>query len=167
MIRPEFAQTMARYNRWQNTSIFREADTLGDAARRLPRGAFFSSIHGTLNHLLWADQIWLHRFAGTPKPAGGIAESDRLFGGWDDLKAARLHVDARIQAWADGLDQAWLDGQMTWFSGAKGREISKPRWILVTHLFNHQTHHRGQAHAMLTAAGARPDATDLAFMPDE
>ncbi len=158
---------MARYNRWQNTSSYREADKLGDDARRLPRGAFFSSIHGTLNHLMWADSRWMHRFAAMPNPARGIAESDQMFGVWDELKAARLELDETIQSWADRLDQTWIEGVMTWASGAVGSQMTKPRWLLVTHFFNHQAHHRGQVHAMLTAAGAKPDATDLPFMPDD
>jgi uncharacterized damage-inducible protein DinB len=166
MIGVEHVRTMARYNAWQNSSLYREASALGEQARRQERGAFFSSIHGTLSHLLWGDQVWMHRFAGTPKPAGGIAGSAALIGAWDDLVEARAAFDTVIGHWADGLDQSWLDGAMTWFSGAQGRELSKPRWLLVTHFFNHQTHHRGQVHAMLTAAGGKPDDTDLAFMPE-
>ena len=158
---------MARYNRWQNQSLYREAETIGDIERRMPRGAFFSSIHGTLNHLMWADGRWMHRFADMPNPACGIAESDQLFGVWKELKAARVDLDESIQSWANRLDQAWIEGDMTWVLGAVGSQITKPRWLLVTHFFNHQAHHRGQVHAMLTAAGAKPDATDLPFMPDE
>ncbi len=165
MIGVDHVRTMARYNAWQNSSLYREASALGEQARREARGAFFSSIHGTLSHLLWGDQIWMHRFAGTPKPPGGIAGSDTFIDAWDDLAQARSAFDMVITQWAESLDQQWLDGTMTWFSGAQGRELSKPRWLLVTHFFNHQTHHRGQVHAMLTAAGGKPDDTDLAFMP--
>ncbi len=166
MIGVQHVRTLARYNAWQNRSLYREASALGEQARRQDRGAFFSSIHGTLSHLLWGDQVWMHRFAGTPKPVGGIAESAAFIGAWNDLAEARAASDAKITQWADGLEQGWLDGPMTWFSRAQGRELSKPRWLLVTHFFNHQTHHRGQVHAMLTAAGGQPDDTDLAFMPD-
>jgi uncharacterized damage-inducible protein DinB len=164
MITPGYVRTMADYNRWQNGSLYGAAASLTDAQRKEPRGAFFGSIHATLNHLLWGDQIWMSRFAGTPKPkAAGIPDSVGMFESWDDLVRERQAFDAVIVAWAERLDAGWLDGDMTWFSGAAGREVTKPRWLLVTHMFNHQTHHRGQVHCMLTQAGAKPGATDLPF----
>lgn len=166
MIDPAYVRTLARYNAWQNDNLYGAAAGLDDAARRQPRGAFFGSIHGTLCHLLWADRIWLHRFAGTPKPAGGIKESHLLVEGWDDLVAARRDLDAAIAGWAADLSADWLAADLTWFSGAVGREMRKPAWFLVTHMLNHQTHHRGQVHAMLTAAGARPGDTDLMLVED-
>jgi uncharacterized damage-inducible protein DinB len=72
---------------------------------------------------------------------------------------------AQILAWAHAVDAAWFDGDLTWFSGGLGRDVTKPKQLLVLQLFNHQTHHRGQIHAMLTAAGAKPDDTDIAIMP--
>lgn len=161
MIGTAYVRTMARYNAWQNQSLYTAAATLDDAARRQDRGAFFQSIHGTLCHLLWADRMWLSRFAGTPKPAVRIHESAGLVTGWDDLVVERQAFDATLTDWADTLSQDWLSGELTWFSGATQREMSKPIGLLVTHMFNHQTHHRGQVHAMLTAAGAKPEDTDL------
>ncbi len=158
---------MARYATWQNAAQLEAADGLDDAARRAPRGLFFGSIMGTMNHLLWADQIWLHRFAGTGLPrVASIAESPGLCADWASLRRERRHVDAVIRDWAESLDPAWLAGTLTWFSGAAGRDVSRPRTLLVVHLFNHQTHHRGQIHAALTAAGCRTAATDLPFMPE-
>ena len=75
MIDRQFVERMARYNRWQNRNLYDSADRLSDEERARERGAFFGSIHGTLDHLLWGDRIWMHRFAGTQKPAGGIKES--------------------------------------------------------------------------------------------
>lgn len=168
MITVDHVRTMARYNAWQNRSIFAAAGGLDDAARRAERGAFFGSIHKTLCHLLWGDQIWLSRFAGTPPPAvPDIPRSVELCAEWAELATERQRCDAMIGAWAAALDPAWLVGDLTWYSGAAGREVSKGRALLVVHLFNHQTHHRGQVHAMLTAAGARPGPTDLPFMPDD
>ncbi len=161
MISTAYIRTMARYNRWQNQSIFGAADTLTDAARREDRGAFFKSIEGTLNHLLWGDMMWLHRFAATPRPSGGIAGSASRIPDWDQLKAERKAVDEAILIWSEGLEEGWLAGNLTWISSAASREFTKPNWLLVAHFFNHQTHHRGQAHALLTAAGAKPDDTDL------
>ena len=166
MIDAAYARRMARYNRWQNENLYGTADRLSDEARRQERGAFFGSIHATLSHLLWGDGMWMSRFADVPRPSGGIPESVSLYPDWDALKAERAKMDAIILAWADRLDDGWLAGDLTWFSGAVKREVSKPRWELVTHFFNHQTHHRGQVHAMLTAAGCKPGDTDLFIMPE-
>lgn len=167
MITPAYVRTMARYNRWQNRSIYSAADTLSDAQRRENRGAFFGSLQGTLSHLYWGDAMWLHRFAGTPKPTGGIKDSPGCRPDWAVLAADRVALDAAILGWADALDPAWLAGETRWFSGALGRDMAKANTLLVTHFFNHQTHHRGQAHALLTGLGAKPDDTDLALQPDE
>ena len=164
MIDAAYVQRMARYNRWQNESLYGVADALSDAERRQERGAFFGSVHKTLSHLLWADHIWMSRFTDVPAPQGGIAGSVALFPDWDILKRERVAFDDTIEHWADGLDASALAGDHTWFSGAAQREITKPKWLLVTHMFNHQTHHRGQVHCMLTQAGGKPQATDLAFM---
>jgi uncharacterized damage-inducible protein DinB len=161
VISADHVRLMARYNQWQNTSIYKAADSLSDEARRAARGAFFGSIHGTLSHLMWGDKIWMHRFESWPKPEGGIADSASLFSDWAELKAERVRMDAAILAWTQDVSESWLAESLSWFSGALGREISRDRWHLVAHMFNHQTHHRGQVHAMLTAAGAKPEDTDL------
>jgi uncharacterized damage-inducible protein DinB len=165
MIDVAYVQRMAHYNRWQNQNLYGIADTLADTERRRERGAFFGSIHATLNHLLWADRIWMSRLAGTPRPEGGIPESVSLYDNWDDLKRERTAFDAVMLDWADRLDEAALAGELVWFSGAAKAERRKSRWVLVTHMFNHQTHHRGQVHCMLTQAGGRPGATDFSLMP--
>jgi uncharacterized damage-inducible protein DinB len=167
MIGTGYIKRMARYNRWQNENLYSAADRLPDEARRQDRGAFFGSIHGTLNHLLWADELWMSRFCASPRPPGGIPESTSLRADWDELKRDRADFDRRIIAWADDLDGEWLSGDHTYYSGAAKRDIVKPRWVLVTHYFNHQTHHRGQVHCMLTQAGVRPGDTDLPFMKDQ
>jgi uncharacterized damage-inducible protein DinB len=166
MIDRAYVQRMARYNRWQNENLYGVADRLSVEERRRGRGAFFGSIEQTLNHLLWGDRVWMNRFAGTPKPKGGIAESVALCGDWEELKSERAAFDRTIIDWADAVAPEWLAADQTYFSGAIGREVTKPRWVLVTHMFNHQTHHRGQVHCMLTQAGGRPSDTDLPFMPE-
>lgn len=167
MIDKTFVTMMARYNAWQNDSLYRAAEGLDDAARRQDRGAFFGSIHGTLCHLLWADRMWLSRFAGTPKPAVPGSESARMIEAWPELVAERRVTDSLIGDWAAGLAPEWLAGDLTWTSGLSRRELTRPKALLVMHFFNHQTHHRGQVHAMLTAAGARPDDTDLMLLGRE
>lgn len=162
MIDVEFVRTMARYGAWQNESLAEAADGLTDEARRLDRGGFFGSISGTLNHLLWGDRIWMSRFAGTDGPSSAsIAASVGETEDWSAYRVARTEMDTAIEAWAGALDPAWLIGDLEWFSGAAQRDVRKPKAVLVMHFFNHATHHRGQVHAMLTAAGATPDDTDL------
>lgn len=167
MITPAYVQTMARYNAWQNRSLYGAADTLTDAQRRENRGAFFGSIHVTLAHILIGDQLWMYRLAGTAKPVVmSIADSLKAFPEWDGLKRERVAFDEQIARWADALEPSAFAGDLTWYSYAAGRESSKPRWLLVTHMFNHQTHHRGQVHCMLTGFGCKPDDTDIPFMPE-
>lgn len=163
MITVEYVRAMARYNSWQNENIYGAADALTDMQRKEQRGAFFGSIHGTLNHLLWGDQMWMSRFAGTTKPKVSIAGSKDMYASWDELKRERLAFDQVITDWAGKLEPVWLEGDLTWFSGNAGREVTKPKWLVTTHMFNHQTHHRGQVHCMLTQCGAKPGATDLPF----
>jgi uncharacterized damage-inducible protein DinB len=164
MISPQFAQMMARYNQWQNRSLYAAADGLSDAERRLDRGAFFKSIHATLNHILWADAVWMSRVAQAPRPDVAISESGRFLDAWDALKREREAMDERLIAWVNGLDDAWLAQDLCWVPATRPTEMTRPRWQVVAHMFNHQTHHRGQAHAMLTAAGARPEPTDLVLL---
>ncbi len=164
MISTEHAQTMARYNQWQNRSLYVAAETIGDAERRKDRGAFFGSIHGTLSHLLWGDRMWFSRFIGHEIREGIGKDSPGLFPDWEDLKAKRVAFDQSLIDWTDKLDASWLYGNLTWYSGISKQERVKPQWFLLTHFFNHQAHHRGQVHAMLTAAGAKPDDTDLMLM---
>ncbi|MEJ2001912.1 MAG: DinB family protein [Maritimibacter sp.] len=164
MITVEFAQAMARYNRWQNRSIYDAADGLSDEERRRDRGAFFGSIHATLSHVYWGDCLWMARFDGWEAPAGGLADSSEFVADWEALKALRYAADEKIVDWAGRLAPGDLSGDLNWYSMAMQADVSKPLGLCIAHVFNHQTHHRGQVHAMLTAAGAKPDDTDLAFM---
>lgn len=167
MIDANFVRAFARYNRWQNESLYGAADTLGDEERRRDRGAFFKSIHATLCHIYWADNMWMSRLSDVAKPGVSIPGSTTFVEDWSELKVVRATFDARIVQWADALDDSSLQGDLAWYSGATKRDVVKPRWLAVAHFFNHQTHHRGQAHALLTAAGARPADTDLIFMREE
>ena len=162
----DYVLTMARYNRWQNENLLAVTDDLSADERRKDRRTFFGSIEKTFSHLFWADMIWLHRFAGTPSPEGGLKESVAMIGDWDEFRQSRKRLDDRILQWAHEVSADWFEGNLSWHSGATGRDITRSRKTLVMQLFNHQTHHRGQIHAMLTHAGARPGATDLPFMPD-
>jgi uncharacterized damage-inducible protein DinB len=164
MITPAYVQTMAQYNRWQNANIYGAAGQLSDADRKLPRGAFFGSIHGTLNHILWADEIWMSRLAAMPTPkAKSIRDSVAQHESWEEMWEARQWFDRVIIGWAVRITEAGLAGDLTWFSGAAGREVTRPKGLLVAHMFNHQTHHRGQLHCLLTQCGQAPGVTDLPF----
>lgn len=161
MITPAYCRTMAAYNSEMNRRLYTAASRLSDAERRRDRAAFWHDLHGTLAHILWGDGQWMSRFDGWERPTTPIKESDHLIQDWNELCAARVDADARIERWAAGVDDAWLNRDMTWFSGAANREVTAPCRLLVTHFFNHQTHHRGQAHALITAAGEKTDDTDL------
>ncbi len=163
MITPEYVQMMARYNGWQNRNLYDAADTLDDAARRMDRGAFFGSIHDTLAHILWGDTLWMSRFDGWQPPTdeGGIVIAD-----WQGLKQARIAADARFIDWGECVRQEDLQEDFEWYPAWQETALIHPYAQLVVHVFNHQTHHRGQVHAMLTAAGAKPHETDLPFLPE-
>lgn len=165
---PQQMQLMARYGAWQNRQQTAAASRLDDAARRLDRAAFFGSIFGTLNHLLWADRAWLGRFIERPPThAKAIGDSPRETEDWDRYCQARATVDRTLIDWADGLGEGDLMGDLAWWSSAAGREMRRPKALCALHMMNHATHHRGQVHAMLTAAGIDPGVTDLPFLPDD
>lgn len=161
MINPAFVATMAAYNAEMNRRVYAAAGRLSDDARRLPQGAFWGTIHGTLCHILWGDRMWMWRFDGWEKPAVAIKDSASLFADFGELQRARAEADEKIAAWASRVSAAWLAEEQVWHSAAAGREMRMPRGLLVTHFFNHQTHHRGQAHALITAAGEQTGDTDL------
>ena len=164
MITPEYIRCMAAYNAEMNRRLYTAAGSLSDDERRRDRGAFFGSIHRTFNHLLWGDQMWLSRFGAGPKSSVPGAESTTMVPDFGDLTQRRVEMDSRLVNWANGVSEAWLQDDLTWHSGVSQREMTKPRTLLVMHLFNHQTHHRGQAHAMLTAAGQDTGDTDLPWI---
>jgi uncharacterized damage-inducible protein DinB len=167
MITPEHVKTFARYNQWQNQSLFRAAGSLSDSQRLEDRGSFFGSIFSTLNHLLWGDRIWLSRFDQCEAPIQpSIQTSCKETASWEELCSAREAMDQIFLDWSVTITTEDIQGDLTWFSGAANREVSKPKAFLICHIFNHQTHHRGQVHAMLTAAGAKPGDTDLFFLPE-
>ncbi|MCA0246347.1 MAG: DinB family protein [Proteobacteria bacterium] len=166
MIDAAYVRRMARYNRWQNESLYGAASRLSEAERRRDRGAFFGSIHATLAHLVWADRLWLARFELTPVTATTMAEGLAAFPTWPSLQDARVACDAEIVRWADALTPDGLAGDLAYYSMSAHREIGGLRWVFVAHFFNHQTHHRGQAHCLLTQCGLKLQDTDLQLMPE-
>lgn len=165
MITPDYARYMARYNAWQNQWMYQAADGLTEAQREQDRGGFWGGIRTTLSHLMWGDTLWISRFDGGQGPELGL-DTSRAYD-WPTLMAQRPQLDARIAAWAWSTDDSDFTGDFSWFSDAMQRDFTMPKAVCVMQLFNHQTHHRGQVHEMLTSLGVKTVDTDLPFMPDE
>jgi uncharacterized damage-inducible protein DinB len=155
----------AGYNAWANRRLYDAAAQLSDADYRADRGAFFKSMHGTLNHLLATDRIWMKRFTGegeAPERLDAILH-DRLA----DLDAARTAFDRDIVIWVNGLDEARLQGVIRYRRVSTPEEFVQPLMPALDHWFNHQTHHRGQAHMILTSLGRPAPELDLLFYQRE
>jgi uncharacterized damage-inducible protein DinB len=153
---------MARYNSWANMRLYAMARGLPDESYRKNVGAFFGSLHGTLNHLLVTDRIWMRRFTGTgdhPNRLNAI-----LFDDLPSLDIARKEQDKRIVRFVDGLSDEEIGKDLD-YSTTSGASQRQPLRELLAHFFNHQTHHRGQAHTILTVLGTRePQPLDLLVM---
>lgn len=156
---------LGHYNAWANARLYDAVSRLDEAQYKADRGAFFKSVHGTLNHLLATDMIWMKRFTGegdAPDRLDAI-----LCETFDALRPARVAQDARIVAYVDGLNDARIAGTISY------RRVSAPEQFVqqlapaLAHWFNHQTHHRGQAHALLTGLGQPATELDLLFFQRE
>jgi uncharacterized damage-inducible protein DinB len=126
-------------------------------------GAFFKSIYLTLNHMAYADMAFLSRFTQEPSEVPELGAD--LFGGFAQLRTEREQLDERLRIWAATLSPQWLARPLTYVSKVDGRERTVPQWVLVSHLFNHQTHHRGQVTTLLSQRGLDAGLTDIPFMP--
>jgi uncharacterized damage-inducible protein DinB len=151
-------RSMAAYNGWANRRLYDAASRLSDAAYRSDRGAFFGSLHGTLNHILVADRIWLSRITG--RGEAPTALDAILYDRLADLTVAREEEDERLATLVTRLDAAALSQPVT-YRTMKGVEFTNPLAALLAHLFNHQTHHRGQAHGLLTQLGQDAPSLDM------
>jgi uncharacterized damage-inducible protein DinB len=156
---------LARYNQWANERLYRMAAELPDEAYRRPVGAYFASLNGTLNHLLTADRIWMHRLTRTGDHPAHLDAI--LFADLAQLQTAREAEDRRIIGYVEGLRDTDIAAPCN-YQTLNGTAFSQPLGDLLAHLFNHQTHHRGQAHAILTVLGvAEPTPLDLLLMQRE
>jgi uncharacterized damage-inducible protein DinB len=162
-MRSEQARLLAQYNAWMNGKVYAACATLSDDERKLDRGAFFHSIHGTLNHVLLADSIWMGRFEA--KPFAFKSLDQELYASFDELRARRAEMDERIDAWAGRLSDAALEGKLEFTSAITKRTHAPTLWRVVAHFFNHQTHHRGQLTVLLSQAGVDYGVTDLLLLP--
>lgn len=149
----------AAYNRWANQTVYAEAAKLTEEELNRGTGAFFGSLLATLNHLLAADRIWMKRFTGqgdAPSALNAI-----LFDTLGPLTLAREAEDQRIISWIDTVTDAELASTITYTPITNPITITQRLWPAVFHAFNHQTHHRGQCHMMLTALGKPSMVLDL------
>lgn len=161
---PVQARLMAAYNRWMNQRLYAICLELTDTERRQDRGAFFGSIHGTLNHLLLADNLWLSRFGERPFQVHSLDQE--LFADFAALRTERESTDRRIDAWVATLSEAALAADLEYTSLARPGPKRVPLWIAVTHFFNHQTHHRGQLTTLLSQGGKDYGVTDVIGVPE-
>lgn len=151
----------ADYNRWANRLLYKAAATLTDTQYRESKGAFFGSLHATLNHILSADRIWMKRFTGTGDAPSSL--DSILFTDFAALSAARAAEDDRIIRWIAGLSQADLSGRFTYTAITNPTPVTQRLSPVIAHFFNHQTHHRGQCHMTLTAHGQPSLVLDLVY----
>jgi uncharacterized damage-inducible protein DinB len=163
MVTPDYCRLMARYNSWMNERVYALCAAMTDAERKRDRGAFFASIHGTLNHLLWADRMWLGRFAGPPctHPQFGAD----MFADFEELREERGSTDRVMLEWADGVSPEWLAAALVYTSVVDRRTRRLHAAIAAVHMFNHGTHHRGQLTTLLKQAGVDPGVIDLPWVP--
>jgi uncharacterized damage-inducible protein DinB len=163
MIAPGYCQLMARYNRWMNERLYALLAEMGDEERKCDRGAFFGSMHGTLNHLLWGDRMWLGRFIDEPCLVPDFGAD--MYADFAELARQRDITDRKILDWAGNVTADWLAATLVYASRVDGRTREMPRPVAVLQLFNHGTHHRGQLTTLIKQAGRDPGVTDLPWLP--
>lgn len=162
MITPDHCHLMARYNEWMNSRLYAMCADIPEAELHADRGAFFKSIYLSLNHIAYADLAFLSRLTGDPAvvPESGVD----LFGTFARLRMQREAIDARLLAWTPSLSPVWLAEPLTYTSKIDGKTRTIPKWVSMTHMFNHQTHHRGQITTLLSQMGLDIGSTDIPFM---
>ena len=148
-------RVMAAYNRQMNQQFYAACETLGEAELKKDRKVFFTSIHGTLNHLLLVDRLWLGGFTGNPQAFGSLDEE--LYANFSELRTERERTDEDIVEWANTLVMDSLEAPFN-------ERLSFPTWLTVTNFFNHQTHHRGQLSALLGQCGLDYGVTDIPWV---
>jgi uncharacterized damage-inducible protein DinB len=151
-------ERMSRYNRWANRRLYGAVAQLDDEEFHAPRSGFFPSIARTLNHLVVTDRIWLGRLTGRISDHRGLDEAP--YDDFQALTAAREVEDQRIIAFFKALPASRMDAEFDYKSMA-GEPRSQPMALVLAHVFNHQAHHRGQAHAMLSSTRVAPPSLDM------
>jgi uncharacterized damage-inducible protein DinB len=149
---------MAGYNRWMNERLYALCGALSDEERKRDRRAFFRSIHGILNHLLLTDRGWLGRFTGEPWTFRSLDQE--LYPDFDELRSERATTDGAIEDYVARLTPEQLSAEIFYKTYA-GKTYSHPLRPALVHMFNHETHHRGQLTTLLSQLGIDPGGTDL------
>lgn len=151
----------AAYNAWANARLYDAATALRDFERKRDVKAYFTSLHGTLNHVLVADRIWLYRI--TQEGMLPTKLDMILFDDFSALREARETEDRRIiELIAEQTEEGFQ--KVIEYKNTRGEPHSLPLNVIFTHFFNHQTHHRGQATHILRQLGvAEPPALDLLY----
>ena len=157
----EHFKRFAAYNAWANARLYDAATALSDFERKRDIKAYFTSLHGTLNHLLVADRIWLSRLMGTEDRPTHLDET--LYEQFADLRSAREREDQNLISFVAGLSAEAITHVLN-YQNTRGEPKSLPISTVLSHVFNHQTHHRGQASQLLRQLGvAEPPALDLLY----
>lgn len=151
----------ATYNAWANQQVYDAASGLTKDEFARDVGAFFKSMRGTLNHLLVADKIWLKRFTGEGDAPAAL--DTILYIDFPKLRVAREMEDKRLVDWIGSQSEKALAGRFTYMTVTDMRTVSQRVAPALAHLFNHQTHHRGQAHTILTVLGKEAPSLDLIY----
>lgn len=154
----------AAYNQWMNDRLYAVCAAMSDGQRKRDLGAFFRSIHGTFNHLLLVDRLWLSRIGGAPFQASALDQE--LYADFDELRREAGRTDADIIAFVEALSPGRLTETVTYTSLHTGRVNAFPLGLILMHLFHHQTHHRGQITTLVGQLGHDFGDTDLIFMPN-
>lgn len=149
------------YNRWANLRLYEAAAAMSDADYRRDCGVAFQSMHGTLNHILVGDTLWLARFKQAPAPA--LTLDSVLAETLSELSTLRAEMDAEIIRFSDGLDMDRINSTFTYKPVSLPEPVTQELGPVLAHLFNHQTHHRGQAHAILTRLCGEAPPLDLIY----
>jgi uncharacterized damage-inducible protein DinB len=159
-----YARLMARYNRWMNEKLYDVCAQLSNEQRKADMKAPFHSTHGTLNHMLLTDRVWMGRFTSTPFAAQSLDQE--LYSDFEELRRERQQTDSQIESWAAMLDESSFEGTLHFTPMSRPQEMTIPMGLTIVHFFNHQTHHRGQLTTLLEQLGCDFGVTDLPMMPD-
>ena len=158
-----YFELMAEYNLWMDGKIYDVCLNIPDDDRKKDMGAFFKSIHSTLNHIYFGDLAWIERLRDnkfTPREIGVD-----LFDNFENLRAAQEKMDSEILDWARSLTPVVLNETFDYISNVNNFSRKLPVWVLTTHMFNHQTHHRGQVTTLIKQLGYDPGVTDIPWLP--
>jgi len=153
-----YFRQLAQYNAWANWRVYEACAQLSDSERKAPRPCFFGSIHRTLNHILVGDRVWLSRLTAGERDI--VSLDQELYSDFSELRAARIREDERLIGVLDRYDEAETAGFLS-YNSMDGAAHRVPMVQVLGHIFNHQTHHRGQVHALLSGTAAAPPSLDL------